>query len=530
MNKLLIVDDEPLIQVGIKSMLPWKDYQIEICGTAANGKQALEVIEQTHPDLVIADIKMPIMDGLTLLKTCKETYGDLPLFIMLTSHEEFPLLKEAIKYDIIDYLVKLELTPEVLLTSIQKAQKILAEKKEKAPTSTSSNLSFYYDKFFISLLHNLFESKMQFDELAHFLGLNFSATHYRVAYCSFCNEPASTEHNTLLITSYISSLEMLEELLPKYMPCHIFSLGMNYFCIIFMLETPQSDTTTMTHALNATFSMLHNYFNVSLKASIGRNVTEPLKIAESYQDARQIHPLLTQDQTLLFFDTLSSGQIPSSSNTFNLSLFKGAICKAFEEYDAPMLHETLTTIINLFTDHPTKYLQAIDGACNILYLSLSLLSNGEEIISKIFEDDIDSYRSIYRQNTLEQVMHWLERLRDGLCDTFTQMQKNHTHKIVSQVKKYVDEHIVEKLTLPDVATVFNISPNYLSLLFKKYSDIGFSEYISQKKIAYAKERLAEGRMKIYEIADELGFESAFYFSKVFKKIEGCSPRDYKQYK
>ena len=132
MNKLLIVDDEPLIQVGIKSMLPWKDYQIEICGTAANGKQALEVIEQVHPDLIIADIKMPIMDGLTLLKTCKETYGDLPLFIMLTSHEEFPLLKEAIKYDIIDYLVKLELTPELLLSSIQKAQKILAEKKRES--------------------------------------------------------------------------------------------------------------------------------------------------------------------------------------------------------------------------------------------------------------------------------------------------------------------------------------------------------------------------------------------------------------
>ena len=93
-------------------------------------------------------------------------------------------------------------------------------------------------------------------------------------------------------------------------------------------------------------------------------------------------------------------------------------------------------------------------------------------------------------------------------------------------KKYIIQHIREKLTLNDVAEAFCISPNYLSVLFSKYNDIGFSDFINQNKIEAAKKMMRDGDYKIYEISDLLGFESAFYFSRVFKKVTGSSPRDY----
>ena len=98
------------------------------------------------------------------------------------------------------------------------------------------------------------------------------------------------------------------------------------------------------------------------------------------------------------------------------------------------------------------------------------------------------------------------------------------------MKKYIQSHIEERLTLNDVAAIFGLSPNYLSVLFKKTCDVGFSEYITQMKVTKAKTMLLEQDMKIYEVANELGFESAFYFSKVFKKVEGISPREYVQQK
>lgn len=108
MIKLLIVDDEPLVQIGIKSMLRWDELGIEVCGTAMNGKAALEMIRQYRPDIVITDIKMPVMNGLELVKICRDEFGPIPLFIILTSFEEFSLIKEAMSYQAVDYLIKLE--------------------------------------------------------------------------------------------------------------------------------------------------------------------------------------------------------------------------------------------------------------------------------------------------------------------------------------------------------------------------------------------------------------------------------------
>lgn len=533
MIKLLIVDDEPLIQVGLQSMLPWESHHIEICGFARNGQEALKLIAIHQPDIIIADIKMPIMDGLELAKICKEQYGTFPLFIILTSHEDFQFVKEAIHYDIIDYLIKLELTPELLLASIHKAQKIIQEKQEVENTISSFSHSFFYDRFFISLLHNLFETPQQFNEEAAYLKLSFSAPYYVVAQGLFtcqAEQDVSCTHDELLAL-YHSSLKMLERLIPKYVPCYLLSLDPHYFCIIFYLSDDKITRyiSLIEETLLTVFSMVHKYFNVTLTASCGCPVSSPLSISESYQEARQMLHLSTAEHPIIFYETHKPSTKSTSATTFNMSLFKEALREAFEEYDSSMLQHTLDAIIELFEEHPEKYLQAIDAACNILYLSLSLLAHGEEIITQIFMGYDEGYRSIYKQTSMPQVLDWLRHLSEGLCHHLAHHQKSQTHKMVLQVKQYIDQHLTEKLSLPEVASLFHITPNYLSLLFKKHSEVGFSEYMSQRKVDYAKKLLAESDLKIYEIAEQLGFENAFYFSKVFKKIEGCSPRDYKQY-
>ena len=114
MIKLLAVDDEMLVLVGLKSMLDWKSLGIEYAGTAHNGQQALEQIEQIKPEIVLIDINMPVKNGLEVAKECREKYGKLPVFIFLTSYEEFSFAKEAVSVQALDYLVKISLTPEQL--------------------------------------------------------------------------------------------------------------------------------------------------------------------------------------------------------------------------------------------------------------------------------------------------------------------------------------------------------------------------------------------------------------------------------
>ena len=123
MLRILLVDDEPLVLIGLQGMLEWEKLGYTVCGTARNGKLALELIEREKPDIVIADVKMPVMDGLTLARHLPGAQRPLPAFIMLTSFEEFDYIKQAMGAGVVDYLVKLDLTPENLQTALPRPPK-----------------------------------------------------------------------------------------------------------------------------------------------------------------------------------------------------------------------------------------------------------------------------------------------------------------------------------------------------------------------------------------------------------------------
>ena len=448
---LLIADDEPLVLAGIKSMIDWEKHNIHIVGTAANGAIAYDMIREYSPEIVITDIKMPVMSGLELAQKCKEEHRILPVFIILTSYEEFEFAKQALAYQVIDYLVKIELTQESLENTIGRAVAKVLELQSSAQLSQNSidSICLLREQFFTRLLLNLFESERQFLTQAENLHIAFPYEAYTAAYVEIndlcclslisadnpvsqaksdanrrqLNSLASIKSSGKQLHLYTGSLQIASELIPKYTACHVLSLDIRHFAIIFFLEQAQSAIykETIKNALRQIASMLFSYYNVTLRASVGSIVNAPLKIASSFQDAKQFFPLASEDNPILFAEDMSS---------------------------------------------------------------------------------------------------------EDLYESFAAHNKDYKTHIVANVKKYINEHIDEKLTLNKVAEVFNISSNYLSILFSKCNDVGFIDYVNQSKVAAAKEMMQTGNLKIYEISDVLGFESAFYFSRVFKKVTGMSPRDY----
>lgn len=528
MYKLLIVDDEPLVQVGIKSMLNWTKLDIEVTGTAANGQAALKLIEEQSPDIVITDLKMPVMSGLELIKICRERYGnERPCFIILTSYEDFHMVKEALTFQVADYLIKLELTPDTLSEAVERVLEQVRRFEDRLSSSEYMVRSFY-DKFFIRLLNNLFESEEQFLLQGKELNLDFRFKSYLCCY----GEMIGNVSGEIPLPLLSASMQMLKELCGKY--CHTYGLSLDtrHFALIFCFEEASpteeragSRMLLLKNALHGISKTLTNYYNVSFRCGIGNQVDTPLAVCDSYQYSRQAGRLATAERPIVLFD--ECGQTYASDRSaFNISLFKADLTKAFEEYDGDALKQTVDSLCELFLAHPRHYVQALDGACNILYLSISLLQDGEQIVSEFFRDNPDGYRSVYKQTNVEQIVNWLRYFSSKLSLLFEERKKDYKNHIVANVKKYINEHLTKRLTLNEVAAVFCISPNYLSRLFGRYSEVGFSEYINICKINESKRLLNEGKLKVYEVADMLGFESAFYFSKVFKKVEGVSPTEY----
>jgi two-component system response regulator YesN len=528
MINLLIADDEPLVQAGIKSMLVNGNYDINIVGTAMNGAVAYDMIIEYSPDIVITDIKMPVMSGLELAKKCYEEGRLLPIFIILTSYEEFQFVKEALTYQVVDYLIKLELTPEVLGTALTRAISIVTKHQASTSSSDSSLSSIYLlkEQFYTRLILNLLESEDHFKTQSQNLNLNFDYEAFAVSYVKLYSEKLNDMPAEKRLNLYTSSLQIARELTAKYVPCHVLSLDTKHFAIIFFLDKSIHNEykSIINNTLEQVSTMLFNYYSVMIFASVGAVVKTPMQIASSFQDAKQIFTQINLEKPILFVEDTSYDK--PLKNVFNMSLFKEDIRRAYAEFDEKALYDIFTSVVELFENHSTHYVQALDAAGNILYLSLSLLNNGEKIVSEIFKNRHNSYRSLYELTNVEQILEWLTIFRDGLCESFATHKKDYKNHIVMNMKKYITDHVEEKLTLNKVAEVFNISPNYLSVLFSKYNDVGFTDYINQSKIDAAKKIMASSDLKIYEISDILGFESAFYFSRVFKKVTGVAPRDF----
>ena len=517
MYNLLIADDEPLVQVGIKSMLNYESMGINVCHVAANGSTAFDYIKENPVDIVITDIKMPIMSGLQLAKKCQEELTNPPYFIVLTSYEDFKLAQEAIHCGVSDYLIKLELTPEVLKNSLEK---ITAELDKKSNTELVSEveinpLESYRDKFFIRLLHNLFEDRSQFELQANELKLTFDNNGYTAAYVEIV--PASKDVVEAPINAYLSAYQMCQGLFDKYATCYCLLLDLHHFAVIF----ENSSENEIVKAVDGVSASLKGYYNVCLLCGLGNSVEDPLQISDSFQFARYAFKNASFEAPCSTALTLSNNV--DYKNSFNFAIFKEPLSRAFEEFDNNVLTATLDELIELFKSHPGHSIQAMDLASNILYMAISLIPKGEEVVSSIFADCSDGYRCLYKLSGTEQITGWLSALSRGLSDYFAEHKKETRKPIVSNIKHYIQNNLTEPVSLNEVAAVFGISPNYLSQLFKKYNECGLNEYVTNCKITEAKRLLSTGEYKVYEVSDMLGFENAFYFSKVFKKVVGVPP-------
>ncbi|WP_022766720.1 response regulator [Butyrivibrio sp. XPD2006] len=427
MYRLLIVDDEPLVQIGLKSMLA-KELadKIEVVGTASNGQEAWDIISENPPDIVIADIRMPVMTGLELLGKSHNKYGSVPAFIMLTAYEEFEMARQAIVYDAVDYLVKIELNPKTLTGAINKAiQRVDEARPASAPGDVSStgSLEDLRQKFMLKIFNHLINSEEDLINEARALNLSFDYNRYIVVFGEISSDSAFSSEDGFTpeaLDIYNSSISMAKEIISRHAPCQIVSIDLQHFAVVFSFteDTPVAGTMDLiTEALENARTMITSYFKGSLTFGIGSAVSTPMDIAVSFDEAKTAQ-------------------------------------------------------------------QQADNAQPI----------------RLFSHIVGSNR------------------RSG------------KDKLIGAIQQYIDENLNGKLQLNEVAEVFGLSPAYLSVLFKKNTETGFSEYVYTKKIDRAKEMLLSGDMKIYEVADALGFESAYYFSKVFKKVDGHSPREYIQSK
>lgn len=545
MYQVLLVDDEPLILTGIQSMINWEDYDCVITDKASNGKQALEKMEKSMPDIVITDIKMPVMTGIEFMQECRDRGYDT-VFILLTNLEEFSLAKSALALGAADYLVKMEMTQEMMGNSLKRAtemcnqKRILTDKiphrefhpKDVKQTATgffrdilekAGNLSDEFRKKWQEPLE-----KMELEQLYE-NGVLMWIRPYKDR--DLFENVSEDDRKEML--DYAQSL--MEQFMNRIHSgcCTLVWKRMGILAIL-----PGQNRTEKYYRDTGKkiCNILEDYFGCQTLVAISapmediwggskRALSQIKKIQEFYYYHSNEPVVLVSDVEAHFWE-----ERHARHDTFDISFLKKDLRQALVQQDKEKVNSVFEELSALFTEfHPARE-QVVNACANLYYFFLSYVEEDALIKEEM------PYPSVVMEIllecfTLKAHTRWLLKFGSWVGNTMENFHRgSKTDKIVEAAKEYVRENYGEKLTLAAIASKIGISQGYLSSVFKKQTGGNLNDYINQMKIEKAKELLEKHEYMMYEISDMLGFENPYYFSKVFKKLTGITPSEYEMHR
>lgn len=527
MYKVLIVEDEMLVRMGIKASADWGRFNMQIVADAANGLLAWEAYEKERPDVILTDIRMPVMDGLELISRIREKDQKTHI-IILSCLEEFSLVQKAMKLGVADYILKLTTTREELEAILEKIQKKLDEDKrhgllEAAKTSQLSgkNPQKALSEFFTcapdaeaSFANALSKSGVRIPSGKSALCV-LEIDHFESAKMKF-----DDEHGELI---KFSVMNIVNEILDSHNAGISLSVGQNRIILIFSPgnRDNKGDAAVYGKLLEDVLDQIRRTLDTYLELSV--TITAgPLQ--DGFGNIRKIYDQCAQALEYKFFigtgQTFSSGQAvnePLHGKVFNLlSEF------AAKENELPAsFREEILQLASSGELSKDKLLGSL-----IIWSARILESCHTADPNLLYADVIECGNMLRACETLEEALGVFEKhLKDLGC---LGIDSGNYRKEIVQAIKYIHKHYDKKITVEEIAEAVNYSPNYLCSIFRKETNISLTEYINSIRIKEAKKLLLNSNLKNYEIAEKVGFADDNYFARTFKQVTGVRPNDFKK--
>lgn len=522
MLKMLIVEDEEILRNGIYKIGNWKEHDIEITGLAKNGVQALEMIKECKPNIVLTDVVMPFMNGLELTQHLHEMYPDIKV-IILSGHEEFQYVKTALEYKAQNYLLKpakIENIVKAVLgvkkeieQELKKTQEIeLIKKKLKESIPVLQN--HFLNKLISSNLTDFEEFKRKKD----FLNIKINNKNLVVVLFDIDKENNSLED--IEIKNMILQ-DISKSVFSEISSCCVFQNIFGYTVIISNYENDKFSRNNVKFILDAVSRIQKEMADkhlCSVSVGISRGVESISEIRTAYKEAE------TALDYRFFIGSSSAiyiGDIDFSENNNYINI---------EDAEAKILTTIRSGDVNLTSDAIKEYFKSLEQLMlkgpgfikhevsallhNVFRYIRSVNSNHEELSLKEEQLIISlQNKSILTLYEIEKnVIEIVELSMKIICDE----RKINNQIIAEKAKTYIKNNLSGDISLIAVADAVYVSPNYLSYLFKENGE-NFKDYVIRKKMEKAEEFLTKGKLNLNQIASRLGYSDGRYFSQVYKK-------------
>lgn len=534
MYSVFLVEDEQLIREGIKQLVEWREHGFEFVGEASDGELAWPLIQKGKPDIVITDIRMPFLDGLALSRLIKKELPNTQI-IILSGHDDFNYAKDAIEIGVHQYLLK-PLSKDQLIEVLQKLKK----KKDSLLQSEQYHAQFSKEvqEYLSSSRRSIFDmlvsgkaSIAQILERSERIGINLSAMSYNMVLLMLEEDPF---HDRYTSTS-ADIQQKIEQSFAGEENFVLFSASIDL--TVFLIK---SDEEKIEEYTNYCAEKLKDICNQAGQSSWAVVTGQPVSRLSSIPDCYRI----TRKQLFRQLFSAKDNEIPQLPE-----LAGGAdsfLDLNWDDLDASKMDQQIIKRFltnGILDDVPTfteDYFKSFGptGVNSILFRHYILLST--QLTVSLFWEDLEQKAFVPSQlpnlqKKLETAIVSLENTKDYVCELLkTTIQYRDSvvtdryREMMSKVLSYINDHYADTdIGLNTVAKVANISATHFSSVFSQQTGKTFVEYLTEVRMKQARELLRCTNKISSEIAQSVGYNDPHYFSFLFKKINGQSPRDYR---
>lgn len=535
MYKVLIVDDEKYVISLIEKLIDWEKLGMKVVGSAGDGMKGVELVEELKPDILIADVKMPGFDGISLVKRVREIDRDIK-FIIISGHKKFEYAKSVMKYNVEDYILK-PIDKEELEGILQKIRKELDEKSEQRKNEgkinkwMDSNRLLMNDQFMEELYNkSLFSKKQSIEEINQRYFTELGNYVYRCAIIQLNGLNGTMEAS--FVEDFLSTLKKYIDQKNGENERPVMS-RVGYHQILLLLESAQekmsSVNTVLEHILGEALRMGSKYSGLKVAFSVGKPVrldTNVMGLEETLDSARTaLNKRFTDGYGRIL---LAENNRAAENSDIDADMLKN-LGKAVRSTSESEITQQINAIYDAVRSEGYKNSNIyMTAACKVneeLYQYLRLFSSAEGMQQKL-EEQLGK-----RMIEATGITELKKLLVQHICENMEQLigdSKSNLSPAIRTAKIFIANNYKQDIGLGDVARVVNLSSVYFSGLFKKEMGENFVDYLNRVRIDAAKVLLKDVRNNIGEIAEQCGFSDTRYFAKIFKRSVGITPSDYRK--
>ena len=514
MYRVLIVDDEKMIRMGMKNAIDWKKLGVDDVFTAASGNEALKILKEEGPEIMVTDIQMTEMTGLELIKAARESVPELRV-IVLTGFDNFEYARESLRLQVQDFFLK-PIDEDDLFNAIEKQIKELKEQENKEQNqarvwrSQGSVVQMRLEQCMRNLVHTKADKEMQL----YILQKDFQFDIKQKMSLILLEQGMYAESRDDGKFRAMSVKNVCMSMIDSRNMGITFTDEDGTIAIVCFEKDDGDSVLEKTEELS---DVLKDEFECKPKITVGSTVQGFENLVISYNDARYllehereniqdiIQTMGAQNKKKMFWDIYSELRNIMISNIGNTAL----VMKAFNTFSKA------TESYNLSPTIVRRCCFEIASSLSFAYMEDSgEMSDGKlDALSK-------SLASAGREEACEITRMFIDQIPGN--------EEENVHYIISNAKHYIDEHLAEDISVSSIATNLYITPNYFSRLFKRITGEGCNEYIVRKRIEKARSLLETTSIKTGKIAMMVGYRDTNYFSLAFKKHTGKSPTKYRE--